>query len=428
MPLSLSNVVLHAFSLLWHLMFHEAPPNGLLRHLDRFMAFGLGMVAAKFLSVAAQILIGRTLGQADYGTLTIMLLLAGYLAVPITGGWGHAFTRIVAQETDSGKRLAALNSLLMVSMLLCLLVCGTLFALRGNLVDWIGIDRRLVDVTLVMGLLCAWWTLAKQIAQAFQAWRTYVFVEASLSVVLLAAVLVLVFTGRADISGIGVVFWIAYGLAGMGALRFVAAAIRRGVVGTYVKPILHHGGFMLLTGLVTVSTYSMDRIIIQKTLGPADVGLYQAHFLATFGVISALLTILMTYLFPIFCRDEEGVLHRHLGRASLLQYPVTMMVSAVVGRAVLWLYGYPVNPQLLMCLTLFGAVQFHVQIKAWYLSSRGADTALVALGSQLTFLVLNAMILLLLVDRLGITSGGFALLAAALGSLLFLTCSKLFIR
>jgi O-antigen/teichoic acid export membrane protein len=185
---------------------------------------------------------------------------------------------------------------------------------------------------------------------------------------------------------------------------------------------------MLLSGLVTVSTYSMDRIIIQKSLGPESVGLYQAHFLATFGVVSALMTILITYLFPLFCRDDNGHLHRNLGRLSLLQYPVTILLSAAVGRGVLWLYGYPLCLPLLVCLTLFGAVQFHVQMKAWYLSSKGANTALIALGSQLTFLILNAMILVVLVDRLGIISGGIALLAAALGSLLYLICSKSSIR
>ena len=181
---------------------------------------------------------------------------------------------------------------------------------------------------------------------------------------------------------------------------------------------------MLLSGLVTVSTYSLDRIIIHKTLGPESVGLYQAHFLATFGIISAMMTILLAYLFPLFCRDESDGLRRSVGRFSLLQYPATMALSAVAGRGVLWLYGYPLSLPLFVCLTVFGAVQFHVQMKAWYLSSQGADAALVALGSQLTFLVLNAITLVALVGRWGIISGGIALLAAAFGSLLFLACSK----
>ena len=428
MPLFLSNAALNAFSLLWQLVFHEPPPSGLLRHLDRFLAFGTGMVAAKFLSVIAQIVIGRVLGQAGYGQLTIVLLLAGYLAVPITGGWGLAFTRIVANETETDRRLAALNSLLLVALLMCLLVCGFFLGLRSYLGDWIGIGGRLIDATLIMGLLYAWWSLSKQIAQGFQDWRTYVVVEVALSIILLAALLAFILAGHVDLYGVVVLFWIAYGLAGFGAIRYLVGAIKLGVVRTYVKPIVRHGGFMLLSGLVTVSTYSMDRIIIQKSLGPESVGLYQAHFLATFGVVSALMTILITYLFPLFCRDDNGHLHRNLGRLSLLQYPVTILLSAAVGRGVLWLYGYPLCLPLLVCLTLFGAVQFHVQMKAWYLSSKGANTALIALGSQLTFLILNAMILVVLVDRLGIISGGIALLAAALGSLLYLICSKSSIR
>lgn len=424
MPLSITRAVRQSLSHLWYLVFHEPAPDAALRHIDRFLRFGIGIVIAKLVSAAAQILVGRVLGAADYGRLTVVLLLAGYFAVPIVGGWGLAFTRIAAQETEAKARRAALNSLLVVSLILCLLVCGTLFALRDHWGGWLSLDDRLVQWTIATTLLYAGWLLARQIAQAFQAWRTYLAVEMILAVVLVAVVLALVLWGRADLYPVLAAFWAAYALAGLGAAGFVVRAARLGVVLTYIKPIVRHGGFMLLSGLVTVSTYSLDRIILHKSLGPESVGLYQAHFMATFGIVSALLTILLTYLFPLFCRDDNGGWQRSVGRLSLLQYPVTIAISVIVGQFAIWLYGYPLSVPLFACLVLFAAVQFHVQMKAWYLSSKGADAALVALGSQLTFLVLNAMILLFLVGRLGIVSGGVALLAAALGSLLYLVCSE----
>jgi len=385
-------------------------------------------VAVKLVSAGAQVFVGRVLGPAGYGQLTVVLLLAGYFAVPIVGGWGLAFTRIAAQETEPKARLAALNSLLIVSLVLCVLVCGILIVLRRYLVIWLSLDLRLVHWTIATTLLYAWWVLARQIAQAFQAWRTYLAVEMILSVSLLVVVLVLVWGDRAGLFPVLTAFWAAYALAGLGAAGFMARAVRLGAVLTHIKPILRHGGFMLLTGLVTLSTYSLDRIILHKRLGPESVGLYQAHFMATFGIVSALLAIVLTYLFPLFCRDGSGGWRRSVERLSLLQYPVTVALSLIVGRFAMWLYDYPLSVPLFVCLALFSAVQFHVQVKAWYLSSKGADAALVALGSQLTFLALNAMILLFLVGRLGIVSGGVALLAAALGSLVYLVCSERFNR
>ncbi|WP_054032892.1 lipopolysaccharide biosynthesis protein [Desulfatitalea tepidiphila] len=428
MPHSITRAVRQALSHLGHLVFREPAPEAVLGHIERFLLFGIGMVAVKLVSAGAQVFVGRVLGPAGYGQLTVVLLLAGYFAVPIVGGWGLAFTRIAAQETEFKARLAALNSLLIVSLVVCVLVCGVLIALRRCLVIWLSLDLRLVHWTIATTLLYAWWVLARQIAQAFQAWRTYLAIEMILSVSLLVVVLALVWGDRAGLFPVLIAFWAAYALAGLGAAGFMARAVRLGAVLTHIQPILRHGGFMLLTGLVTLSTYSLDRIILHMRLGPESVGLYQAHFMATFGIVSALLAIVLTYLFPLFCRDDSGGWRRSVGRLSLLQYPVTMVISVIVGRFAMWLYGYPLSGPLFVCLVLFSAVQFHVQVKAWYLSSKGAGASLVALGSQLTFLSLNAMILLFLVSRLGILSGGVALLAAALGSLLYLVCSERFYR
>ncbi len=343
MPHSITRAVRQTLSHLWHMVFREPAPEAVLGHIERFLFFGIGMVAVKLVSAGAQVFVGRVLGPAGYGQLTVVLLLAGYFAVPIVGGWGLAFTRIAAQETEPKARLAALNSLLIVSLVLCVLVCGILIVLRRYLVIWLSLDLRLVHWTIATTLLYAWWVLARQIAQAFQAWRTYLAVEMILSVSLLVVVLVLVWGDRAGLFPVLTAFWAAYALAGLGAAGFMARAVRLGAVLTHIKPILRHGGFMLLTGLVTLSTYSLDRIILHKRLGPESVGLYQAHFMATFGIVSALLAIVLTYLFPLFCRDGSGGWRRSVERLSLLQYPVTVALSLIVGRFAMWLYDYPLS-------------------------------------------------------------------------------------
>jgi O-antigen/teichoic acid export membrane protein len=170
---------------------------------------------------------------------------------------------------------------------------------------------------------------------------------------------------------------------------------------------------LLLNGLVGVATFSIDRILINKSLGMEEVGIYQAHFLATYGIISAFMTILLTYVFPAFCRDEKNNIHDVMGKLSKIQYPVTIFISILTGSTVLWLYSYPVSLALFASLCLFNGVQFHVQLKTWYIASRGKSGSKITLKSQIVFLISNITILLILIQRFGIFAGGAALLAAS---------------
>lgn len=190
----------------------------------------------------------------------------------------------------------------------------------------------------------------------------------------------------------------------------------------YIKNILYQGYFLLLNGLVGMATFSIDRVLINRSLGAEEVGIYQAHFLSTYGIISAFMTIILTYVFPIFCRNNN--VNQLLGKFILFQYPITIFISVTVGGFVLWMYSYPMSLELFSSLCLFNAVQFHVQLKTYYLASKGANESKITFRSQLVFLVCNVLILVSLVQWIGILSGGISLLLAACTSLAYLLRSE----
>lgn len=420
MPIPFSDTLVRLSSAGWRLAFREPLPEGLRQHLDRFIFFGTGMLAARMLSAVVQILLGRSLGPTHYGELTIVLLLAGYFSLPIAGGWGLAFTRIAAAQTDPQKQFQALKALLMICFGFAIAVGLALYLLRSPLGVWLGLQRPLMNLTLLMSLVYAGWLLAKQIAQAFQAWGVYIAVDLGWAALLLALVGCLTALDHTEPTTIGAAFLAAYLLSSLVIGRWLRRSLGSGPALAFARPILQHGGFLLLNGIVGISAYSIDRVLLQRYLGPQEVGVYQAHFLAVYGLVSSLMTLVLTYAFPIFCRDEGYALRQSLRRFSRLQYPFTLALCTLVGLAALWLYDYPVSAPLFICFCLFGSIQFHGQIKAWYISSKGPDTTRRVLGSQVLFLAVNVLLLVGLVGRLGMVSGGISLLAGALAALFYL--------
>jgi O-antigen/teichoic acid export membrane protein len=420
MPIPFSDNLTRLLSAGWRIVFKEPLPEGIGQHLDRLLYFGAGMLSARILSAVVQILLGRTLGPTHYGELTIVTLLAGYLSLPIAGGWGLAFTRVAATQDDPKKSYQALKALLLICLGFGLAVAAGAYLLRDAIGAWLNLSRPLMNLTLFMSLLYAGWILAKQIAQAFQSWGTYIVVDLGWAATLLVLVIVLTMLGRSEVTTIGAAFLGAYLLSSLAIGPRVRRIMGTGPALEFTRPILQHGGFLLLNSVIGISAYSIDRVLLQRFLGPEEVGLYQAHFISIYGLVISLMTLVLTYAFPLFCRDDRNAMGQNLKRIGWLQYPFTLMLSALVGLAGLYLYDYPISAPLFICFCLFGSIQFHGQIKAWYLSSKGAAATRRVLGSQVLYLAADVLLLMGLVGRLGMLAGGVSLLGASVAALVYL--------
>lgn len=413
-------VCLPVLDRVWRWVFKKAPPAGLLIHIDQFAMFGLGVAAAKVMSAATQIVLGRILGPADYGQVTVVLILAGYFAIPISTGWGLAYTRIVAGASETTSVFQALKSLLLLTLVLAIGIGLCLTAVSAPLARRLNLSLPIMHMAIALSLGYAWWSLSKQIAQAFQKWSIYVMIELIWAGLVLMAVIIALMVGRHSVQFICWAFLVGYLVAGFGAARFVFQAAGHRISMYFLRRIVSHGGFLLLNALIGMATFNIDRLLIHHTLGAEQVGIYQAHFMATFGLISSLMTIIITYAFPLFCRDDSRQLQGQLKRISIIQYPITLLISLGLGAVVLWLYQYPVSLALYLCLSLFCAVQFHSQIKAWYFAGQGTDATRRLLGAQILSLCVNVAVLLILVPHVGVLSGGIALLAAGCAMLGYL--------
>lgn len=407
----------------WNVTFQHEPSSEALRQIKQFLVFSLGMMVAKFLSVATQILMGRKFGPEVYGQITLIMLLSSYFSMPIVNGWSLVFIKIAAKEQHIEKKYQALKSLLLIVLLCGIGVILILAAFKQHLATLFNITPELMQLSLAMTFFYAWWILTKQIAQGFQRWHIYIFIENIWAIIVLLGVILLILQEQLTVATVSCVLFTGYFFSGLIFGKAVCKSIFSKINNYYSYDILSHGWFLLLNGLVGTAAFSIDRILINKNLGIKDVGVYQAHFLSTYGIASAFMTIFFTYIFPVFCKNTNIV--NFLKKINMFQYPVTIIMSAIVGGLSLWLYSFPVSIFLFLTLCLFNAVQFNVQLKTWYLVSKGANESKVALYAQMIFLSVNIIVLFILVKHIGIAAGGVSLLIAAMLSLAYLVIREI---
>ena len=181
-----------------------------------------------------------------------------------------------------------------------------------------------------------------------------------------------------------------------------------------LKAISGHGLLLLVNSMVGLLAIAMDRVIINQALGVSEVGIYQAHFLATYGIVSTLIAILINYLFPIFASDHGGGISTYINRIILYAYPLISVMTFFIGWIVVNLYGYPLSWPLLILLSAYSAFFFHGQVICWQLASKGIETTRFILIIQSISLAVNIFVLYATRGRFGIISGGLALLISSM--------------
>ena len=388
--------------------------------LRAFGGYGASLAAAKMLSMAAQIGLGRYLGPDGYGRFTVVLILANYFALPMIGGWGLAYVHHVSGGCNRKRIEESLKMMLLLSAAATSSFSLLLLVLQGPLSNLISVSDAVIQLAVIVAVGTAIWTFAKMVFQSTQHWRSYSFVELLWAAFFALGVGLLVVSGKRDIALVCIILTAAYILSATPALVPTVQSLGSRISFRAGKKILHHGGFLLLNSMVATLAFGLDRLIIHAYLGAFEVGIYQAHFLATYGVMATLTSIVLNFLFPLF--SKVGVDEGFDGKIRALvaiSYPAVFVLSLMTGMGLLRLYGYDISFALLGVLSVFNCVQFHGQVVAWRLASHGAAATARLLWAQGSMLGVNVAVLILLIDRLGMLSGALSLLAGSVAFLAF---------
>ena len=403
---------------IWHLVFKK-PITSKVRHvIVEFTAYILALIVAKLLSMATQIVIGRSAGPEFYGQFTIIIILANYFSLPMINGWGLAYVRLAAMEHNKKIKVQILKMLIAITLLATVLTVISISTICVWLEQKLHVNQAIVWLSIVMAIATTCWTLAKQVFQADQHWYKYTAVELVWAFSIFSGTLVLLIGNYyINLNAIIYIFVVSYFLGSAIALPRIWSSFFAPSQRHYAYKILWHGLSISLNALIGTLAFGIDRLLINYALGLTDVGIYQAHFLSTYGMIATFTAMLINYLFPLFVQSNQDKLSYHIHHMILVSYPCIFVLSMLSGVLFVWLYGYPISIALLALLSLFNCVQFHGQLLAWRLAGQGSTMTWRLLIAQLAFLTVNIVLLVVLVTPTGILAGGISLL---MGSLVFL--------
>jgi O-antigen/teichoic acid export membrane protein len=391
-------------------------------HLDilkHSAVYGIGLIATKILSVVMLPLYTRYLTPADYGTISILDITAGLLAVLVGGGIAQAVQRFhFDEESDSERREVWWSGLVFVALTATLLV-GPAWILRAKLAELtLGAEQTDGGYYYALVLPTMWFSTVSGILQNYvrvRKWSGLFVVITMANLFVNAGLNVWFLVGRGmGVAGVLLGNLLASALLFTVLLCVFAASLGRiRIRQSLVRPFLHFGVPILMTTLLHWVMHEADRYFLRHYLDLEQVGLYSIAYQIGHGFNNLLLVPFMSIWTVVIyeiaeqpgARETYARVFRHyVGGALLAMLGVSLFARPILTLLTTPEYYSAAEIVPIVCLAyIFFGLDGHFRVPALI-----AKRTVVMLPAALTAAIVNLVMNMLLIPRLGAAGAGWA--------------------
>ena len=201
--------------------------------------------------------------------------------------------------------------------------------------------------------------------------------------------------------------------------RYISLKLNREMA----SKLLRYSSYAVIGAICSVATVQLGKILINKYMGVADVGIYNAYFVASIGVASFFMLPLAEVLFPTASRykNKEAIFRRF---NKVIPYIVIIGLPSIIlaQYVILALYGeeYPFDLRLAV---LFGIADLGVSLYLIYgrlMNSSGVKGVKVTSLATVVMALIIIPLTMVLIPLMGITGAVIPLIVAYFAYCLFI--------
>jgi O-antigen/teichoic acid export membrane protein len=366
-----------------------------------------GTFVATVAGFALNIIAGRILGPVEYGKVALVQSVTMFLSIPMLLGFSNAMVKYASERKDSNERSAIISTafilvaiLILVSFILCFIFSPLLSSLFST-------SNELFLLSLICAVLYTFYTMATSALKGLFRIKTYAIFQPVYAVIVLLAFLFLVFV-KNQVSFKSIIYptFLGYGITSIIlSVFFLRKYLKLSIDRIWSKILSGYSIFAAIGGLSFVFYTNIDKILINKYLAVADVGIYRAYFVASVNITVLLWAMFNTIFFPTISKyKEKGLVFNRINK--LIPYLVGLGVPLMFfcEFIILKLYGkqYPINPVLMFIFALAAILVIWYGLYDWTFASEGIRGTKISLFGTVTIAVLNLLLNIYLIPRFGL--------------------------
>lgn len=348
--------------------------------LDDFPLYAAGSVAARVLSLFAQLLVARMLGPEQFGRFSLGIGIALLLATPLQDAWGAAFVRFAAIRPAGTSPWHVLRAALLLSAASSAVVVALAAAGAPLMTRWLDVPPDVYRAGVLTSIAASVWLAARSACLGVQAWRRMVAIDlgwALLILVLPAAARVL---GAID-GNVIAVFAVAYVLASAPAVPLWRRKPEHPVV-PQVQPLWQFGKYLAAAAAMNSLLLYGDRLIVNHGAGLRALGVYQAYALSTMTAAVVASALVNRFLFPFLNVGDRNTFRKLFRQTLPWVAAVFLPLVTIAGALVVTLLHYPLRPAVLGVAALAGLALCAMTFLTSLVSTEGVRGPRAVLGLQ----------------------------------------------
>lgn len=389
-----------------------------------YITIGYGIAAFSVFSF--QILGGRILGPIEYGKYVLVDSLALFLYLFMLLGTNTAMVKYVSEESDYRKQQKIISTVYLIFFLASFLSVVFFSFFSSQFSKLFSVDLIIFRLSIVFALIYSFYIMTTDTLRGLHKMKRLSIFRACYGV--LALLIFGFFLLSQYISFKSLVFSVC--CAYLIIFLFIIVILRKYFSFQFDRLLaikfLKYGLFVAIGSLCFAFLPSFSKILVNKYLSTANVGIYNAYYFSSIGVIVFLSTVFITVFFPTISKQKHKEpifkkIRQLLPYLFLIGIPILFAIEQIILR----LYGpdYPLNYLLIFLFALVSILIGIYGLYNWIFCSYGISGVKISTIMAIATAFLNIFFSLYLIPCLAlygaIMSLGIAYFSGIVGLLFF---------
>jgi len=416
---------LRLLSVLYELIFKEKMDDQARSFVLSTSYVGIGTLVGSLFTLAFSIIAARALGPGNFGILGLVTTVGTILAISMIA----ASTPMIKYGSEVQDHLVHVTIISTSYILIAVLTVASacIFVLFSAPLSYLfGVTAEVFFFALFLAVTSTFYQLTTNSLRVFFKMRAYALLTAAQSVILLAAFLAFISKNLTSWELAAYSYYLSYAVIGFILVVYLRDYIKLRFERSWAKKIVHYS-LLALPGGVAATFMGVDRILINKFMTTADVGIYAAYFLPSITVAVLLWMVINAAFFPYASKsDDKLAILRRVNKAA--PYLAALLAPSVLllEWIVFFLYGrqYPFSWEIALFFAIAATMGFFYQALSWLMASEGTRGAKVNTLSSIIALIVLVGFDVVLIPLIGILGAAITLVFAYLIAALYLLSKR----
>lgn len=386
-------------------IFREKMSDGVKTFLKNLSYVGLGTIIAHVFSFTFSILAGRILGPSGYGEFALVQSVAMFLYVPMMLGFGTAMVKYNAEKEDYNRQCAIISTVYILVFIFTVISIFVYFLFQSQISKLFTVSEDIFYLSIAFAILFVFHSLTTNTLRSLHEMKKYAVFQPVYAVIALSAFLVFVYINLISFKSMLFSVYLAYGITGGIILVSIRKYLKFKFDAQWADILMRYGSYVTISGISFVFYSHIDKILINKYMAVADVGIYMAYHYAFISILVLFIGTFVVVIFPIASKHENiEIIFKRINQ--IIPYIIILGLPLAIGLGfiILKFYGseYPFDLKLALLFAIAGICICVNHVYVWLMNAVGMQGIRITSFSAIIMALGNIFLNMRLIPLMGI--------------------------